>query len=246
MHQGGEGRKLDVCYNVQTVVDSKNHLVTNFDVTNCANDYGNLKPMSEKAMEVMGVKSLTNLADTGFYDSKDINACERSGITCLVAKPSRNGPKKAEGFDHQDFIYNPKKDIYICPCQKELTYRSDRNHISGREYHIYSNTSECRKCEKKAVCTRRYSREVLRLTYQDVLDRVDERTRENKTLYHKRKEIVEHVFGTVKAVWGFRQFLCRSKMKVTAEMALTYMAYNLRRVFKVSMEKGDRLVPSFG
>ena len=246
MRNGGEGRKLDVCYNVQTVVDSKNHLIADFEVTNCSNDYGNLKPMSEKAMENMGVQSITNLADTGYYDSADIVACEQIGVTCLVTKLAPSGPKKAEGFNRRDFIYDREKNVYICPCQKELKYISNRKHISGREYHVYSNTSECRKCEKKTVCTSDYSRVVLRLTCQDVLDRVDERTQENNALYHKRQEIVEHVFGTVKAVLGYRQFLCRKKINVTAETALTYMAYNLRRVFNITIENVGRLAPVLG
>ena len=74
-----------------------------------------------------------------------------------------------------------------------------------------------------------------------MLDHVDERTRREKALYRKRKEIVEHCFGTIKAIWGYRQFLCRTKKKVTAEMSLAYMAYNLRRIFNISRENDGRL-----
>ena len=56
-------------------------------------------------------------------------------------------------------------------------------------------------------------------------DAVDERTQNNKGLYRRRQEIVEHVFGTVKAVWGYKQFLCRTKPKVCAEVSLAYLAY---------------------
>lgn len=248
MRTGGEGRKLDVCYNVQTVVDRKNHLVVDFEVLSCASDAGNLKAMSDKAKEIMDVKTLTNLADSGYYDSKDIVACEQSGVTCLVAKPSAGGPKKAEGFNHRDFIYDRQKDVYICPCQKELSSRSKRNrkHLSGREYRVYWNTSACRRCEKKTLCTTMDKREILRLTCQDVLDVVDERTRKNKDLYRRRQEIVEHCFGTVKAIWGYRQFLCRTKPKVTAEMTLAYMAYNLRRVYNIITKNEGKLAVILG
>ena len=111
MRSGGDGRRLDVCYNVQTVVDSKNHIVVDFDVSSCASDAGNLKKMSDKAMEVMGVQSITNLADAGYYDSKDIVSCEQNRITCIVAKRPTGGPKKAEGFNREDFIYDREKDI---------------------------------------------------------------------------------------------------------------------------------------
>ena len=236
MRTGGEGRRLDVCYNVQTAVDSKHHLVVNFEVTGCASDAGSLKGMSDKAMEVMEVKTITNLADAGYYDSEDIAACEQSGVTCLVAKPPPGGPKKEEGFNRKYFSYDRERDIYKCPCQKELMYMRNKKHISGREYRVYANYSACETCQQKKKCTSYKYREVLRLTCQDVLDGVDERTRKNKALYRKRQEIVEHCFGTIKAVWGYRQFLCRTKVKVTAETALTYMAYNLRRVFNIFTE----------
>ena len=71
---------------------------------------------------------------------------------------------------------------------------------------------------------------------------MDERTRNNKELYRRRSEIVEHVFGTVKAVWGYRQYLCRGKEKVTAETALAYLAYNMRRAINIFAESRISLV----
>jgi len=250
MHTGGEGRRLDVNYNVHTVVDSKYHLVVDFEVSNCANDAGNLKAMSDKAKEIMEVESLVNLADAGYYDSADITACEESGVTCLVAKGAAGGPKKEEGFNRKDFVWDREKDVYICPCHQELRRRGKR-HVSYEEYIVYSNIKACRECAKKKKCTSAKIgyREYLRISCQDILDRVDERTRKKKKLYRKRKEIVEHVFGTVKAVWGYRQYLCRRKPKVTAETALTYMAYNIRRIYNVLSEEhrimaaGMRLLP---
>jgi transposase len=244
MHNSGDARTFDVGYNVQTVVDSKYHMIVDFTVTNNPRDNGMLHEMSEQAKEVLEVQELVNLADKGYYYSEDIAACEGSGVTCLVAKPKAGGEKKADGFEHKDFKYDKEKDIYICPCQKELRCMGNRNHISGRKYRIYANTPECGKCQKKPDCTKGRYREVLRLACQDVLDIVDERTRKNKELYRKRQEIVEHVFGTVKAVWGFKQFLCCTTPKVTAETALAYLAYNMRRT--VNIFKEARVQPVFG
>jgi hypothetical protein len=189
----------------------------------------------------MEVETITNLADAGYYYSEDIVACEESGITCLVSKRATGGPKKAEGFNRKDFIYDHKKDVYICPCQNELRYMRYKKHISGRNYRVYANYTACGKCEKKPQCTISQFREVSRLSCQDMLDVVDERTRMNKKLYRKRKEIVEHCFGTIKAVWGYRQFLCRTKPKVTAETALAYMAYNIRRAYNIFSGNYSRL-----
>ena len=42
--------------------------------------------------------------------------------------------------------------------------------------------------------------------------------------------IVEHPFGTIKRWMEQSYFLMRGKNKVSAEMSLTVLAYNLRRV----------------
>ena len=243
VHSGGDGRKLDVGYNVHTVVDSKYHMIVEFELTNISNDSGNLYKMSEQAKEVMEVSELTNLADKGYYDSEDIALCEGSGVTCLVAKP-KAGAQMTAGFNRENFIYDSENDGYICPCKNPFDYKRNVTKNGGREYRVYANYSACKKCPKRTECTKYNYREIIRLPCQDVVDIVDKRTRDNKELYHKRKEIVEHVFGTVKAVWGYKQYLCRSKRKVTTETALAYLAYNMRRM--VNIFKESKLMPVFG
>jgi hypothetical protein len=189
-------------------------------------------------MEAMGVETVTVLADKGYYDGKDIAACEAKGVACLVAKPKAGGCCKEEGFTRDCFIYDKESDCYICPCQNELKFMRLQKYRDGKEYGVYANYSACGKCPQKAKCTKGKHREILRLPYQDVLDIVDARKRANKDLYRKRQEIVEHVFGTVKSVWGYKYLLCRGKEKVTAEISLAYLAYNARRVFNIFKEDG--------
>jgi hypothetical protein len=230
MRCAGDTRLLSVCYNVQTAVDGRHKLIVDFELTDCANGYGNLHPMSEKAKEITGVEKFTNPADKGYYYGEDIAARENSGVTCLVPKPGPGGARKAEGFRHEDFIYDKEKDIYTCPCKNPPYYQSHRKHIGGREYRVYADYSVCGKCQRKSECAKYKYREVLRRENQNTTDIADERTRKDKALYHKRREIVEHPFGTIKAVWGYKRFLCRTKPKVTAETATAFLAYNMRRV----------------
>jgi len=246
MRSGGDARQLDVCYNVQTVVDSKYHLIVDFDIADRSDDKGNLFNMSEKAKEILGVENITNLADKGYYDGEDIAACEAAGITCLVAKPKPGGAKKEEGFTHGDFSYDREQDCYICPCKNRMRYMRNQKHSDGKIYRVYANYAACGKCPKKETCTQGEYRRILRPPYQDTLDVVDERTRKNKTLYRKRQEIVEHVFGTIKAVWGYKQLLCRTKPKVCAEVSLAYLAYNMRRFINIFTEKKQNPVVLLG
>ncbi|MCF7996786.1 MAG: transposase [Chromatiaceae bacterium] len=57
------------------------------------------------------------------------------------------------------------------------------------------------------------------------------RTREGKARYAKRKSTVETVFGIIKHVLGFRQFLLRGLRAVQGEWALVCLGWNLKRLF---------------
>ncbi len=57
------------------------------------------------------------------------------------------------------------------------------------------------------------------------------RTPEGKKLYGLRKQTPEPVFGIIKSVLGFRQFLLRGLDKVRGEWSLVTMAWNIKRMF---------------
>lgn len=59
------------------------------------------------------------------------------------------------------------------------------------------------------------------------------KTPEGKTIYRQRACTVEPVFGVIKAVLGFRQFLLRGMKKVSGEWNLVCLAYNLKRLHRL-------------
>jgi len=59
------------------------------------------------------------------------------------------------------------------------------------------------------------------------------KTKKGKETYKKRKETVEPVFGIIKSVMGFRQFMLRGIEKVNTEWALVRVAYNFKRLHKL-------------
>jgi hypothetical protein len=56
------------------------------------------------------------------------------------------------------------------------------------------------------------------------------KTKKGKNIYKKRKETVEPVFGIIKHVMGFRQFMLRGIEKVNTEWELVKAAYNFKRL----------------
>lgn len=59
------------------------------------------------------------------------------------------------------------------------------------------------------------------------------KTPDGKVIYHQRACTVEPVFGILKAVLGFRQFLLRGLKKVSGEWNLVCLAYNLKRLHRL-------------
>src|SRR4051812_20583200 len=62
-------------------------------------------------------------------------------------------------------------------------------------------------------------------------------TPEGKKLYALRKQTPEPVFGIIKSVLGFRQFLRRGLNAVRGEWSLVTLAWNMKRMFALSLAR---------
>jgi len=59
-------------------------------------------------------------------------------------------------------------------------------------------------------------------------------TNEGKKIYALRKSMIEPVFGVIKHVMGFRQFMLRGFEKAQGEWNLICIAYNLKRLHVIT------------
>jgi Transposase DDE domain len=62
---------------------------------------------------------------------------------------------------------------------------------------------------------------------------MEQRVRSRPEVMKRRKQLVEHPFGTMKRWWDAGYFLMRGLEKVQAEFSLMVLAYNLRRVLNL-------------
>jgi transposase len=207
-----------VGYNVQTAVDTKNHLIVAHEVTNVGTDRHQLLNMAEQARTEMGVETLDAVADRGYYEGEEIKGCEESGITVTLPKPQTSGAKAAGRFGKQDFVYVAAEDVYRCPAGERLTYRftSEENGKKLRRYW----TGACKTCALKAQCTTGHERHIARWEHESVLEKVQDRLDRNPAAMGVRRQTVEHPFGTIKCWMGWTHFLTKRLPKVAAEMAL--------------------------
>ena len=225
---------VEVSYNVQTTVDAKHKLIADFKVTQKPNDLGQLAPMALRAKRLFGNKTFEVLADKGYYQAKDLEKCSEKGITLYVTKQTHANTTKDQAFYSDQFKYDKTKNTYLCPAGKELHYHRIRKKDGKIIGYEYRNFDACKDCKFKARCTKaQKGRSIFRHVKQDLLDRIDAQTKKNFKKYKLRQMIVEHPFGTIKRGWGAYYFLTRRKVSVSAEISLSFLAYNLKRVINI-------------
>ena len=113
--------KVGVGYNIQVAVDAKHKLIVEQAVTNQVVDMGLLTETAEPAREILDVETIDVVADRGYFNVEDIEACEKAGCIPHVPRPQR-GSSVREGFFRKDeFRYDAGRDAYVCPAGKVLT-----------------------------------------------------------------------------------------------------------------------------
>lgn len=230
MATSGRGTGM-VGYNVQIAVDTKHHLLVAHEVTNVGHDRTALAPMAKKTRGEIEQNSLTVIADCGYFSGPQIKECEDQGITILVPKPDTSGNRAAGLFGRQDFSYDPDKDEYRCPAGQHVIRRFSTVE-KGLLLHKYWS-SACPKCAIKPQCTTSVSRRISRWEHENVLERMLARLAKTPDAMKIRRRTVEHVFGTLKSWMGSTHFLTKTLQRVSTEMSLHVLAYNLKRMIKI-------------
>lgn len=163
----------------------------------------------------------------------------------LKMTPEEMRVKALEGY----FVRDAERNLVYCPQGEILRQKSVKRNGMIR----YCNKLACRKC--KCKCTVQKFKEA-DFSKDSLIKATDARRKqlreENKQTSHpnrtrvvkkvvryilhldqkkmdNRKCLSEHPFGTIKRALGQYYFLLKGKLKVTAEMGLFCLSYNLRR-----------------
>jgi len=154
--------------------------------------------------------------------------------------------KASEGF----FVRDKDRDLVYCPGGAVLRRKSAKKNGKVR----YSNRTACKQCkhkctslkckevdfgpEKRCIASMMYEQKQ-RIKKQD--QRISQKVKfvrlclkvDFKKLAN-RKSLSEHPFGTVKRSLDSYYLLLKGKEKATGELALSFMAYNMRRAMNMT------------
>jgi len=231
MATSGKGTAT-VGYNVQIAVDAEHHLIVAHEVINQGYDRHQLAPMALKAQQATGCTQITALADRGYFNGDQVLSCEGTGVAPVVPKTLTSGNTKRGLFTGQDFIYDAEKDHYTCPAGQHLTRGRVRSDRSG-DIDQYRHLTACLTCPLKPRCTAEKVKRVKRWKHEGVLDAMQAMLDRMPDAMGVRRQTVEHPFGTIKAWMGSTHFLTRTLKRVSTEMSLHVLAYNIKRVIAI-------------
>ena len=229
--------RVESCYNLQAAVDSKNHLIVNYLVTNEASDLNQLSGVAIGAKETLGVEQIDCLSDKGYFDFMQIKQCVDNGVTPYVAvkRSGSGGSMISPEFTADKFRYDKEADAYVCPVGQRLFFRCS-NIREGMEMRVYKCPKEiCSSCSYfMTLCTRdRTGRRIWRWVNEEVIDEMKKRLKANPEVMDERKNVVEHTFGTLKRAFGAPYLLLKGLRKVSGEVGLLLFSYNLRRALNI-------------
>jgi len=222
-----------VCYNVQSAVDTKHHLIISHNVTNTP-DRGQLTHVASQVQDVLKTQNITVIADKGYFSRNDIKATQDLGIEVNVPITDTSGSEKKGIFNKSLFHYDKQQDVYICPAGATLQNRM-RVVEKGLEQDVYFNCIACRDCSIREKCTKskRDPRRMRRWIYEADIEVMQARLDASPEISLIRKRTVEHPFGTIKMWMGATHFLTKRFKNVSTEMSLHVLAYNLRRMISI-------------
>lgn len=137
----------------------------------------------------------------------------------------------------ENMPYDPLLDEYTCQNGKKLraVHKNKRQSKSGFESEItYYECSDCRGCKHKKNCTKAKQNRKLQVAKNFIRQREESLKRitspKGILLRMNRSIQSEGAFGVVKHDYGFQRFLLRGYKKVSAEILLVAMAYNLNKL----------------
>ena len=232
-------------YNVQFGVEGE--YITGVQVSSERNDQLTLIPLLEN-MKNHEIEYEDVTADAGYESEENYTYFEACEKDCYI-KPQNYERSKTKKFKsnmalRENMAYDPERDEYTCQAGQKLRARhvGIRKNKNGYESEItYYECDDCSGCPHKKNCTRAKGNRQLRVSKKFIEQRkasLERITSEKGILLRMNRSIQsEGAFGVIKQDYGFRRFLLRGQQKVTTEILLLAMAYNVNKLHAKIQQK---------
>jgi transposase len=246
-------------YTAVLAVDGASGMIVDTQVLGNGNETTAVLPAVANIEETFEKKPAQLVADSGFNNGPNLAALKKESVEALMPAKREVGKNPALRADpsqpvapehHADlpidrcnkvldraaFLYDPSKNVYVCPMGKTLHYVENRPYRHGRMrglYRVYESPS-CAGCPLASRCLpgKAKTRRVCRDEYEELRESMARRLRSDvgQEQYRRRAHVSETPFAAMKSHMNFRQFLLRGAKKVEMELRWVGIAYNLMKV----------------
>ena len=225
-------------YNIQFGVEGE--YITGVSVSSERSDQLTFIPFMEN-LRNHGIEYRDVTADAGYESEENYSYFEAIETECYI-KPQNYERSKTKKFKsnmalRENMPYDPVLDEYTCQAGQKIRarYVGKQKTKSGYEREVtYYECDDCSQCPFKKKCTRAKGNRKLQVSKKFISQRAASLERitspEGIILRMNRSIQSEGAFGVVKQDYGFRQFLLRGNRKVTTEILLLAMAYNVNKL----------------
>jgi transposase len=225
--------KVGVGSNIEIAVDAKHKMIVEQAVSNDVLDRGLPQRTAEPAREIgagdtCGRKNRWGRRQGVFQDRgpRFLRACEEAGLTPHVPRRQRGAAVKNGFFRKDEFRYDAQQNASICPAGQAPTPIREGK-LGELKKVDYGHAKACRACALRPHGTKDV-RAVSRLENADARDRMAERLRARPESLDRRREIVEHPFGSIKQGMNQGALLLRGLDNGRAAFSLTALVDTLR------------------
>ncbi len=226
-----EGRVLPG-YKQQTIVDEKSRVIVGVEVVSAdRHESRDALAVIDQAVERLGTSPEAVCADQAYASGDSAAALEERGIR-LVSPPPKAKTYTGDAFySIEDFQYEEKRDIFICPAGEAL---KNTGPVKSRplQYRYRCSARVCGRCHLKANCTVARYRQVQVGRHHQALVRLraDSKTESFRKLYRARAPVVEGVFAESKCWHGLRRAWRRGLAKMRIQSLLIAAVINFKRL----------------
>ena len=225
-------------YNVQFGIEGE--YITGVTVSSERSDQLTLIPFMDK-LKGNGIEYADVTADAGYESEENYSYFEGIPTECYI-KPQNYERSKTKKYKsnmalRENMAYDAELDEYTCQVGRKLRakYTGKQETKSGYEREVtYYECDSCADCPFKKKCTRAKQNRKLQVSKKFIAQRaasLERITSEKGILLRMNRSIQsEGAFGILKQDYNFRQFLLRGNKKVTTEILLIAMAYNVNKL----------------
>jgi hypothetical protein len=242
-------------YNGIAASDSAHQIIVAAEVVGSGSEAGQFPAMLDEVKDAM--KKLTGeeeplkekviACDTGYFSEGNLQEAEERKVDPIIPDPQFrkrdpqfDGRKGHEGkgrFTAEDFTHNSTDNTYSCPEGKTLAYKghADLNRSSGDKW--AASSKDCAACKVRGKCIAARNADnphpKRTLFIADKKENLSEKMREKiddpvyRTLYGRRKQIIEPCFSDITYCKKMNRFTFRGKTKVNAQWLIFCMIHNI-------------------